>query len=137
MELGLKLDAEDGEEDGAGEASKHYFAPLDRPLKLLEAVGIAADRGWGLGYRPGPNMEKALGGPVAREGVAMPTSMDDEDDVYGSAMDMGGVASGDKRRYGVIELGDEDDDYRMASSGAHRRSKVGERATSAVLDDRY
>jgi G patch domain-containing protein 1 len=124
-ELGLKLDAEEDEEEGAGEASKHYFAPLDRPLKLLEAVGISSDRGWGLGYKPGPNMEKALGvGPVTGEGVAIQTIGDDDDDVYGDSMSMGSLAGGDKKRYGVIELGDEDDDYRMAGSGSHRRSKA-------------
>lgn len=129
-ELGLKLDAEE-EEDGAGEASKHYFAPLDRPLKLLEAVGISSDRGWGLGYKPGPNMEKALGvGPVTGEGVAIQTMGDDEDDVYGDSMSMGSLAGGDKKRYGVIELGNEDDDYRMA--GSHRRSRVSYHCSSPL-----
>lgn len=119
-ELGLKLDADEDEDDGAGEASKHYFAPLERPLKLLEAVGISSDRGWGLGYKPGPNMEKALGvGLVTGEGVAVQTIGDDDDDVYGDLMSMGSLAGGDKKRYGVIELGDEDDDYRRA--GSHRR----------------
>ncbi|ORY80267.1 hypothetical protein BCR35DRAFT_304462 [Leucosporidium creatinivorum] len=127
VELGLKLDAEEDDEDGAGEASKHYFAPLDRPLKLLEAVGISSDRGWGLGYKPGPNMAKALGvGPVTGEDVAIQTMGDDDDDVYGDSMSMGSLAGGDKKRYGVIELGDEDDDYRMA--GSHRRSRPTPRA---------
>jgi G patch domain-containing protein 1 len=125
VELGLKMDANEGEEDGVGEAAKHYYAPLDRPLAQLEAVGVATDRGWGLGYRPGPSMARSMG-PWRGDGVAATRvrDHDDIDDIYGDSTALPSFDDGEKRGTGIVDIGDEDDDYRMAGTGAQRRAKV-------------
>ncbi|KAI5480629.1 G-patch and DUF1604 domain containing protein [Pseudohyphozyma bogoriensis] len=108
-ELGVKLDAEGDDEDP--EASRHYFAPLDRPLVTVTEVGVGSDRGWGLGYKPGPSI--ASGSGTARKdaaygGARMSGGMDDdEDDVYGvgSAAPSGGKA----KNWRAFDMDDEDE----------------------------
>ena len=122
-ELGVKLPAE---EDAGEEERKHYFAPLDRPLMILGGAGPAADRGWGLGYKPGPNMEQALGATSAmREGGAMPTMdvEEEDDDPYAVGPSIESLVGGQKKRIGVIELGDDDDDD-LRMGGSRRRVGV-------------
>lgn len=115
LELGVKLDGED-EEDG-GEASKHYFAPLDRPLATVLEVGIATDRGWGLGYKAGPSIPSSSGSAQTTKGAARATFLDDdEDDVYG-----GGPMAPSKGSdgWGVVDV-DMDDGITLLD---HSRSK--------------
>ncbi|KDE06909.1 hypothetical protein MVLG_02797 [Microbotryum lychnidis-dioicae p1A1 Lamole] len=54
LELGLVLqlsfEEEEEEEGGDEERFGHYYAPLDRPLILLDAVAASQDKGRGLGY---------------------------------------------------------------------------------------
>lgn len=115
FELGVKLGEMDGEDDGEGEASKHYFAPLDRPLASLESVGVASDRGWGLGYKAGPTLARATAMTSNGRGKLGV----DLDDPYG---DDAGPGEDERRAYRVMEIGDEDDDdYRMSGTGSHRQ----------------
>lgn len=113
-ELGLTLPEENDDlDDGTGEASKHYFAPLDRPLHIVGAISGSSDRGWGLGYKPGPTMEQSLGRLHATSD-ARPTfalDKDDEDNVYSDAMTF--ENKNDNRK---IEIFDEDDDFRPAAT---------------------
>ncbi|KAM0793650.1 hypothetical protein ACM66B_001081 [Microbotryomycetes sp. NB124-2] len=114
-ELGVKLAQGDDELDGArggadDETSKHYFAPIDRPLAIVGAISAAADRGWGLGYTPGLNLDESLG---RTQSVRAKTALDsavhneDEDGVYDFPM-----LPADKHSAKVVEIHDEDDDFR-------------------------
>lgn len=116
-ELGVKL-AEDLEEDVPDEVTKHYFAPLDRPLKVLDGVSISSDRGWGLGYKAGPNLKQSLGeeaGHIAptRPSASAYTDEDDGSNVYDDAID---VKRLDRNTLKVMEVGDEDVDFRSSSN---------------------
>lgn len=125
-ELGVRLDAdEDGEggEDGAGEAGKHYYAPLDRPLTLVEGTSASMDKGWGLGYQPGMNLNQRLrqeGGTYASS-ARMPAYELDEDDVYGGGgMGVSALGEREKRAIGIY---DDDDDERDVAFGSMRSSR--------------
>lgn len=111
-ELGVQLDAEEDDDDETadGETVRHYFAPLDRPQKVLQGVSVTAEKGWGLGYKAGPNMAQALGtdGSSSRRaaGMAMAFDEDDEDNVYGDeAVDL------PSSRLKVMEVGEADHDF--------------------------
>lgn len=135
FEIGIKLDLEEGNEDLDGEASKYYYPPLDRPLSSLKEVGVATDRGWGLGYSPGPtvaNLTKSDPQGAGSNSTARVTAYDDddeEDDVYSAPLNNAeGVTSGEKRKWGIVDLDEERNDYRIQSSSSSRnsgRSKVG------------
>ncbi|KAK4046379.1 hypothetical protein OIV83_006102 [Microbotryomycetes sp. JL201] len=110
QELGVKLaqDEDHGDQASDTETSKHYFAPIDRPLTIVGAVSAAADRGWGLGYTPGLDLNESLGrtqGVRTKSGLGV--GLNDEDDVYDAQ-----VMPGDKRAARVIEVFDEDEDFR-------------------------
>ncbi|KAK4703875.1 G patch domain-containing protein 1, partial [Phenoliferia sp. Uapishka_3] len=105
-ELGVKLEQEDGEEGGDGEASRHYYAPLDRPLATVLEVGIATDRGWGLGYKAGPSIPSSSSNEQTTKGAARMTMDDDEeDDVYGGSS----APTQGKGGWGVVDVDDMDD----------------------------
>ena len=116
-ELGIVLAVDD--EEGEGEASKHYYAPIDRPLTTLTEVGIASDRGWGLGYVPNPSIAHATAaGPSSRgmSGVEM-----DEDEVYGAEPAAFGSSGGKKRNFMVdLDEDDGDDHYTIRGTGNRR-----------------
>ncbi|KAM0753231.1 hypothetical protein T439DRAFT_323868 [Meredithblackwellia eburnea MCA 4105] len=101
-ELGIKLEDEDDDE---GEASKHYYAPLDRPLGTVLEIGSSTDRGWGLGYKPGPGIQSSSSTAQTTQGAArMTLDDDDEDDVYGASAGPSGNSS-----RGIVDLDDMDD----------------------------
>ena len=106
-ELGVKLAQGDDEEGGEGEASRHYYAPLDRPLATVLEVGIATDRGWGLGYKPTAGIPSSSSTEQTTRGAARMTmdDDDDDDDVYGGSS---GPSQG-KGGWGVVDIDDGDD----------------------------
>ncbi|GAA5885521.1 hypothetical protein JCM16303_002242 [Sporobolomyces ruberrimus] len=57
-EIGVVLETEEG--DPVEEAQKHLFAPIDRPLILVEGKTASTERGWGLGYTPGSTLHAQL-----------------------------------------------------------------------------
>lgn len=118
-ELGTKLDEAD---DDDAEAHKHYFAPIDRPLTLLNGVGAGQDKGWGLGYKPEKGIERS-----GRRGAGMDL---DDDDPYGSHGSMPELGAGQKGRIGVVDLEDDYDPYEMDRTGAGRRNKAGRSSAS-------
>lgn len=123
------------DEDGDGEASKHYYAPLDRPLTSLTAIGVATDRGWGLGYLPAPGVAhsaKMSSGTTAGawSGVDM-----DEDEVYNMEDGGFGPAGDGKRPKWVVDLEQDDGEdgrYQIKSTGGKERGD-GVKVCRAVL----
>lgn len=118
-DLGIKLDEEGQDTE---EAEKHYYAPMDRPLASLEEVGIATDRGWGLGYKAGPSI------PVsARREAAGPAyaSYDDEgeDDVYSGSSSFPSK-SGSKKDWAVVDLDEDEELHRVSRTGGRAPRKV-------------
>lgn len=118
-DLGIKLDEEGQDSE---EAAKHYYAPMDRPLASLQEVGIATDRGWGLGYKAGPSI------PVsARREAAGPAyaSYDDEgeDDVY-SGSSAFPSKSGSKTDWAVVDLDEDEELHRVSHTGGRAPRKV-------------
>lgn len=134
FEIGIKLDLGEENEDLGGEASKYYYPPLDRPLNSLKEVGVASDRGWGLGYTPGPtvaNLTKSDPQGAGSNSTARVTAFDDddeEDDVYSAPMNsVQSATTGEKRKWGIVDLDEERSDYRIQSRSSSRsagRSKV-------------
>ncbi|BGP21255.1 G-patch and DUF1604 domain containing protein [Rhodotorula toruloides] len=110
-EIGVKLDEED---DADGEAEKHLYAPLDRPLTLIKGMSVSLDKGWGLGYQPGMNLQQQLRseGGYAVHGSAQQTAYElDQDDVYGvSGTSVDALSERQKRALGVYD-GEDDDDF--------------------------
>jgi len=114
-ELGVKVDDDEMEEDDGGEAAKHYYAPIDRPLTILNGVNASQDKGWGLGYVS----EKGIEAGLERAG----RMDDDEDDAYSS---YGSAPTG--ARLSVVELDHRDDDfYQGGKPSSARRGKKNDR----------
>lgn len=118
-ELGVKLD--DADDDEGGEAAKHYYAPLDRPLTLVKGTSVSTDRGWGLGYKPGMNLNERLRQEGAGSSSARKTTYElDEDDVYGGAgMSVDALGDREKRAIGIYDADEEDE----MAFGAMRSSR--------------
>ena len=117
IEIGVKLSEED--QDGGEEAEKHLYAPLDRPLHLVQGNSASTEKGWGLGYQPGLTLNAQLGGKQGMDKGASTSSgaYRVDEDPYGE--DEGGRSSEGRGFYtGMNDLGDDgDDDYRIATSG--------------------
>lgn len=128
LEIGLKLSEDEETEDG--EAGKHLFAPLDRPLILVKGNTASTEKGWGLGYQPGSTLNAQL----RKEGLTASAQRSIggygvEEDPYAesAAEDFGGIGSRDKKAVGVSDLLEDDDEesYRIAgSSRGHTFKKV-------------
>ncbi|GJN92005.1 hypothetical protein Rhopal_005033-T1 [Rhodotorula paludigena] len=118
-ELGVKLD--DADDDEGGEAAKHYYAPLDRPLTLVKGTSASTDRGWGLGYKPGMNLNERLRQEGAGSSSARkPTYELDEDDVCGGVgMSVDALGDREKRAIGIYDADEEDE----MAFGAMRSSR--------------
>lgn len=126
-EIGVKLDDEEGLEGGrdeTDEARKHYYAPLDRPLSILEEGNVGGN-GWGLGYVAEKSIAGMERGALGSEGVGLRLEEEEEeDDVYGgSSKGLAMLASSSKRNLRVVDL--ERDDY----GGRDRVSKTGARGS--------
>ncbi|KAL8293779.1 hypothetical protein RQP46_000480 [Phenoliferia psychrophenolica] len=118
MELGLKLAQEEDDDEGEGEASRHYYAPLDRPLATVLEVGIATDRGWGLGYKAAPGIPSSSSTEQTTRGAARTTMEDeDDDDVYGGS----GAPSQGKGGWGVIDVEMDDGITLLDPTRPHQR----------------
>lgn len=126
-ELGIKLEED---EDDEGEATKHYFAPLDRPLVTVKEIGIASDRGWGLGYKPGPSIpterSRTSRKDMAYGGARLTGDNEDDDDVYevGDSNAWKGKAA---KGWGVIDIEDDDEGITllgMDSIKSRKRTEV-------------
>ena len=117
-ELGIVLPED--EEEGDGGAAKHYYAPIDRPLTTLTEVGIASDRGWGLGYVPNPSIAQASAAGPSSRGLSSVEM--DEDEVYGAGSSGFDNSNGSKKRNWVVDLEQDDgaDNYTIRGTG-HRR----------------
>ncbi|GAA5846792.1 hypothetical protein JCM9279_004442 [Rhodotorula babjevae] len=119
-ELGVRLEAEDGDD----EADKHYYAPLDRPLTLVKGTSASTDKGWGLGYQPGATLEQRLkqdGGAYSSSARASAYELD-EDDVYGgSGASVGAMGERQKRAIGIYDEDDEDESFGSMRSSRDRR----------------
>lgn len=126
-ELGITLD-DDGEGGDDEEARKHYYAPLDRPLALMEEVGVATDRGWGLGYHPVPVVALARVA-ASRASAAMDLDGEEEEDVYGPIGASVGETSS-KRPKWVQDLEDQDDGFDYQIKGTTKGKEREQRARS-------
>ena len=73
-ELGLTLDREDEKINDSGKAGRHYYAPLDRPLMVLNGVKTNQDRGWGLEYVPEKGVEADMRSSCQPSVTSTPTS---------------------------------------------------------------
>lgn len=117
-DLGITIE-EDGQD--TEEAAKHYYAPMDRPLASLEEVGVATDRGWGLGYKAGPSI------PVStRQDDAGPSFTsydedgDDDGDVFAGSSAFPSSTSGSKRDWAVVDLDDDEELHRVSRTATGR-----------------
>lgn len=124
FELGIKIDEAEMYE-GLDEASKHYYAPLDRPLASLKEVGVSTDKGWGLGYKSGPTVAAlSRGGSTSTEqSTARAVAYDDddeEDEVYSKPSAMTTLDSREKKKWGIVDLDDENDNYRISGSSSSK-----------------
>lgn len=117
-DLGLKFEEE---HEDADEAAKHYYAPLDRPLATLEEVGVATDRGWGLGYTPGPSIASSYRQASSSSAAALVSL--ESDDVYAGSS---ALPSGDVKGWGVVEVDEEHEEHFVNGSrtGARLQAKV-------------
>ncbi|GAA5876541.1 hypothetical protein JCM3774_003131 [Rhodotorula dairenensis] len=109
-EIGVRLDDDDAEDDG-GEATKHYYAPLDRPLTLIKGSTASKDKGWGLGYQPGMGLKETLRAEGGFAGSSKAKTMSyelDDDDVYGdSSSALQEMSERQKRSIGTMEHDEE------------------------------
>ncbi|GAA6033771.1 hypothetical protein JCM8097_004426 [Rhodosporidiobolus ruineniae] len=135
-ELGIALPADEegeGEEGaGGGEASKHLYAPLDRPLTLVKGTSTSVDRGWGLGYEPGMTLDESLGtgGGGGRRGLRMEV---DEEDPYAGGAGLGALGERERRALGVYgDEEDEDDLERMKRRGDRRMQQSSAKRTATT-----
>ncbi|BGP44388.1 hypothetical protein JCM10450v2_000199 [Rhodotorula kratochvilovae] len=119
-ELGLQVDADDIAD---GEAEKHYYAPLDRPLTLIKGTSASMDKGWGLGYQPGMNLDQRLQKEGAGASSARRPTYDlDEDDVYGGAgMSVDALGEREKRAIGIYDAEEEEEAIGSIRSSRDRR----------------
>lgn len=118
-ELGIQID--DEEDDGAGEASKHYYAPLDRPLNTPKEVGSSADRGWGLGYFPSASLSTSARIESSATSAQW-NGMDEDDSIY-NASNSGGSRNSEARPKWVVDLEteeQEDGEYIIEGTGNGR-----------------
>ncbi|BGP04341.1 G patch domain-containing protein 1 [Rhodotorula toruloides] len=124
-DIGVKLDEED---DIGGEAEKHLYAPLDRPLTLIKGTSASMDKGWGLGYQPGMNLQQQLrseGGYAGQASGRQTVYELDVDDVYGGVgTSMDALGDRQKRALGVYD-GEDDADFGtiQPSRGARTREQ--------------
>lgn len=130
-EIGIKLSEEADEEEHEGEAGKHLYAPLDRPLILVKGNTASTEKGWGLGYQPGSTLNAQLKkeGVATSDGRRLVGGYGVEEDPYGDDDDSGNfarVGSGAKKAMSVLDDLDEDEgEYRIAgSSRGHTFKKV-------------
>lgn len=129
-ELGIVLpSSEEGEEAEGGEAEKHLYPPLDRPLTLVKGTSASGDRGWGLGYQPGMTLDARLRneGSVGGGGGARQTFYEeDEEDAYGAAAGgPGRLGERERRALGAYEDEEMDEDFdRIKRTGSGRNAKV-------------
>lgn len=124
-EIGIRLDGEDAD-DADGEATKHYYAPLDRPLTLIKGSSISKDKGWGLGYRPGMGLKETLRAEGGFAGSSKAKTMSyelDDHDVYGdSSSALKDLSERQKRTIGTMDE-DEDSGFTTIRSSRDQRSR--------------
>ncbi|GAA5858282.1 hypothetical protein JCM8547_004633 [Rhodosporidiobolus lusitaniae] len=127
-EMGLALPgAGDGEEEESEEASKHLYAPLDRPLTLVKGTSASVDKGWGLGYEPGMTLRERVRseGKGGGGGGGRMTSL--EEDVYGGGAGLGALGERERRAIRVYEEDEEEEedlDKISRTNGRGRGTKV-------------
>ncbi|GAA5961279.1 hypothetical protein JCM3765_002897 [Sporobolomyces pararoseus] len=136
LEIGIKL--LDDDEEHEGEAGKHLYAPLDRPLILVKGNTASTEKGWGLGYQPGATLNAQL----KKEGVATSDSRrivggyGVEEDPYGDdeSGNFVGIGSGDTRTMRVLDdLDDDEGEYSIAgSSRGHTYKKPATRKQTST-----
>ncbi|BGP12297.1 hypothetical protein JCM10213_000007 [Rhodosporidiobolus nylandii] len=106
-EIGVALpgdEEEDGDGEGGagGEAARHLYAPLDRPLTLVKAAA-KGNEGWGLGYVPGMTLEAQLRSEGG-SGLSARRRIDDEEDYGGIGMaGLGALGERERRAIGVFD----------------------------------
>lgn len=126
-EIGIRLDEEDADDEG-GEATKHYYAPLDRPLTLIKGSSATKDKGWGLGYQPGMGLKETLRAEGAFAGASKAKTMSyelDDDEVYGdSASALQDLSERQKRAIGTMEHDEESGFTAIRSSRDQRDRRV-------------
>ncbi|KAK4057752.1 hypothetical protein OIO90_001400 [Microbotryomycetes sp. JL221] len=131
-ELGVHLPGGDDSDEAEDGSNKHYFAPLDRPLAIVGAVSGSADKGWGLGYKPGPTMHQALAYDSRNHSKDAAFANDDEDDgVYDNYASRGH----DQARSRVVELWDDDEDLGRAQNSKNGSSSNRNADTQTTFTD--
>lgn len=124
-EIGIRLDGEDAD-DADGEAAKHYYAPLDRPLTLIKGSSISKDKGWGLGYRSGMGLKETLRTEGGFAGSSKSKTMNyelDDHDVYGdSSSALQDLSERQKRSIGTMD-DDEDSGFTAIRSSRDQRAR--------------
>ena len=124
-EIGIRLEGEDAD-DADGEAAKHYYAPLDRPLTLIKGSSISRDKGWGLGYRAGMGLKETLRAEGGFAGSSKSKTMTyelDDHDVYGdSSSSLQGLSERQKRSIGTMD-DDEDSGFTAIRSSRDQRAR--------------
>ncbi|GAA5981028.1 hypothetical protein JCM10908_003955 [Rhodotorula pacifica] len=125
-EIGIRLGDEDGDEEVDGEATKHYYAPLDRPLTLVKGSSASKDKGWGLGYQPGMGLKETLraeGGFAGSSKARTMTYELDDNDVYGdSSSALQELSERQKRTIGTMDQ-DEDSGFTAMRSSRDPRDR--------------
>jgi G patch domain-containing protein 1 len=132
-ELGIVLPSAGEEEEGeGGEAEKHLYPPLDRPLSLVKGTSASGDRGWGLGYQPGMTLDARLrneGGAGGGGGARQTFYEEEEEDAYGvSAGGPSRLGERERRALGAFEddegMDEDFDKIKRTGSGRGRGVKV-------------
>ncbi|GAA6046564.1 hypothetical protein JCM3770_006211 [Rhodotorula araucariae] len=131
-ELGLQPGPDEDDQDG--EAGKHYYAPLDRPLTLIKGTSASMDKGWGLGYQPGMNLDQRLqteGAGMYASSARKPAYDLDDDDVYGGAgISVDALGHREKRAIGIYDAEDDDDEvFGTIRSSRDKRREPPKRST--------
>ncbi|GAA5899125.1 hypothetical protein JCM6882_004623 [Rhodosporidiobolus microsporus] len=146
-EIGVSLGTEGEEEEESDEAKKHLYAPLDRPLTLVKGTSASADRGWGLGYRPGMTLEARLKGEGTGAGGGMRSRFevdedeDEDEDPYGGGAGPRGLGERERRALGAYDAmgegeGEDDEglDRMKRSSGSDREKPPPKRSAAGTQE---